>query len=488
MFSSHRRAATGIVFVETRDEAALLSALRRESNGRQIAVHYATDGPTLAVNAQGIIDARGSGADVKPGLGAALAWATDKQGDRILVIFDLSGPVNNPGIWRRLISSLPILRNVNGEKPPLVICASPQWSFSVDNPLRGLLPILQQPIATRAEIAALLGNVTGAPALDADGKVLDALAGLTCAAAEQVSAESLIANNLSWAPDHLRSARRAALRDGGLEVRPAVQTMGGLANLQEFIQDELIPNAHHPHWAARRLLFGGINGTGKSYGATGLAGAIGCECVELSPERLKAGIVGASGQNLRRALRTIDALGKDAPIVVLIDEVDKLAADGLDGGASSGMFAELCAWLDKDDSMAIVVATLNRLDKINSALDSRFPTKWFFELPCAVERREIAEIHLRRMGAVDPVGASELVTHETEGFSARELSTELIPTILRRSRGNPNGDIVRAAAREILPTSRSQSEQLDVIRRAAAGMRPAGRKGTSTSGPARSIG
>jgi hypothetical protein len=166
MFSSHRRAGTGIVFVETRDESALLKALRLESNGRPIAVHYATDGPTLPVNAQGTIDVRGQQGDVKPGLASALAWACDRAGDRILVIFDLSGPINNPGIWRRLISALPALRSAGDGKNPLVICASPSWSFDANNPLRGLLPILQQPVATRDEIRAVLRATSGAPALD----------------------------------------------------------------------------------------------------------------------------------------------------------------------------------------------------------------------------------------------------------------------------------------------------------------------------------
>lgn len=488
MFSSHRRAGTGIVFCECRDEAALLLALRRESNGRPIAVHYATEGPTLPVNAQGIVDVRASDADVKPGLAAALAWACDRAGDRILVIFDLSGPINNPGMWRRLISALPALRSAGDGKNPLIICASPQWSFSADNPLRGLLPILSQPIASRDEIQGVLARTAGAPNLDDAGPVLDALAGLTCAAAEQVAAESVVSNNFAWVPAHLRTARKAALKDGGLEIRPAVSSMGGLANLQDFFRGELIPSAHHPKRAARRLLFAGIPGVGKSYAAAGLAGMLGCECVELSPERCKAGIVGASGANFRRALKTLDALAADAPLVCLIDEIDKMATDGLDGGASSGLFQELLGWLDKRDSLAIVVATLNRVDKMNAALESRFASKWVFDLPCAVERREIALIHLAEMDAADPAGCAELVTHETEGFSARELATELIPTILRRGGDRPDGDCVRQAAREILPTSRSQSAQLDAIRSAAAGMRLAGRKGAAPTGPARSIG
>ena len=447
MFNSYRRAGTGIVFVECRDEAALLSALRRESNGRKISVHYAIDGPVLPVNEHGALDKRGMDPDVKPGLASALAWASDQDGNKILVVFDLAYQINNPGIWRRLISALSPLRAPRKTGNPLVICASPQWSFSADNPLRGLLPVLQQPVSTREELRAMLRSAFQQQRPADEEPVLDAIAGLTRSTAEQVCAESVAFNELVWVPAHLRSARKAALRDGGLELRAPVTAMGGLANLQEFFRAELIPWAHDRQLAPRRLLFGGVPGVGKSYAAAGLAGLIGCECVELSPERCKAGIVGQSGANFRRALRTIDALAVDAPLVVLIDELDKLATEGLDGGASSGIFSELLGWLDRRDSLAIVVGTLNRVDKINAALESRFPSRWVFDLPSAEERREIALIHLQAMGAADPVQAAELVAHETEGFSARELATELIPTILRRSNRNPNGDCVRQAAR-----------------------------------------
>src|ERR1700722_7578225 len=399
MFSSHRRAGTGIVFVETRDEAALLVALRRESNGRTLCVHYATDGPVLAVNAQGRIDARPLGADVKPGLGSALNWAPVRAGNRILVIFDLSGPINNPGIWRRLISALPVIRETGSTDNPLVICASPSWSFSADNPLRGLLPVLQQPIATRDEILAVLRNTAGAPKTDDYGPVLDALAGLTAASAEQVAAESIVANSCQWVPSHLRKAREAAQKDGGLEIRPAVSAMGGLESLKDFFAAEVIPWAHDKLLAVRRVMFGGVPGVGKSYAAAGLAGMIGCECVELSPSRCKGSLVGQSEANFRRALKTIDALAADAPLVCLIDEVDKLATSGLDGVASSGIFAELLGWLDNRDSLAITICTLNRVDKIDAALESRFPCRWVFDLPCARERIEIALIHAANLGA-----------------------------------------------------------------------------------------
>jgi AAA+ superfamily predicted ATPase len=144
--------------------------------------------------------------------------------------------------------------------------------------------------------------------------------------------------------------------------------------------------------------------------------------------------------------------------------------------------------LDSYESLAIVVATLNRADKLNARLESRFPDKWMFDLPCAMERKEIAEIHLRALGAADPVGAADLICHETEGFSAREIATQLVPAILRLSNRAPNGDVVRQAAREILPTSKSQSEQLDLMRRAAAGFRPAGRSGPAPTGPSRRVG
>lgn len=488
MFLSHLRAGTGVVFVEARDEQSLLRDLRRELNGRKIAITFAPSGPVLPIGRDGIVDGdviapAGAGSFAK-----SLAWASDREGDRCIVVFDLGVMINAPGCWRALLEALPKLRNAGDGKPSLVICAAPIWNLDHGNPLRGLLPILSQSSPNRQQLAECLENINGAPALDSAGKVLDSLSGLSCAVAEQTASESLIANAIAWNPDHLRLARRARLLEGGLTVLENSPAIGGLTGVQSFLDSEIIPWIADPQLFVRRILCAGLPGTGKSYWAQHLAFRLGCECVELSIPRLKAGIVGASESNLRRALETAQALADHAPLVLVIDEIDTIAREGMDGGTSAGMFSQLLTWLHRDRSKIITVACLNRLDKLDAALADRFSTQFFFDLPAPADRESIASIHLAAMGCADSPAIARHIAEVTEGFSAREIAEKLVPSLLRQSRRAPTGDDVIRVARTISPTSKTMEVQLKEMRDAGATMTLASGAVTQTGSAGRRLG
>jgi SpoVK/Ycf46/Vps4 family AAA+-type ATPase len=302
--------------------------------------------------------------------------------------------------------------------------------------------------------------------------VADALGGLSLDAAEQASAECLAAHR-GWNPDHLRAARKQILREAGLELWPTNADLGGLGGLREYVESEVLPWVRHPKLAVRRLLCAGVPGVGKSYCATWIAHRIGCECAHLSVERLKAGIVGASGANLRRCLATIDALTAESTLVVVLDEIDKLATEGLDGGTSSGMFAELLDWLPK--SKAVVIATLNHLDKLNAALESRFQARFFFDLPTQAERRAVARIHYADLGCTPESldAAATATAQQTDGFSSREIARNVCESALRRGNLAPTANHVIGVVSTMTPSSITQAEQLAAMRKAASSLRRA---------------
>jgi SpoVK/Ycf46/Vps4 family AAA+-type ATPase len=258
-----------------------------------------------------------------------------------------------------------------------------------------------------------------------------------------------------------------------LEIWPAVPVMGGLSGLKEFAEAELFPWVRDEQLSVRRLLMAGVPGVGKSYCARWLAHRLGCECARLSVPALKAGLVGASEANLRRALRVIDALGSEAPLVVVLDEIDTVAREGLDGGTSSGMFAELLTWLQESTSQAIVLATLNRLDKLDAALESRFQARFFFDLPALSEREAVAKIHYVRLGCEQPDCAGESTARRTEGYSSREIAEHVCPSVARRSRRSPTPEVIEAVLAGYTPASRTQADQLTMMRRSAASLRRA---------------
>jgi hypothetical protein len=260
-----------------------------------------------------------------------------------LIVYDWHTLANAPGNWRALIEALPALRSPKGASPTdpasLVIFVGPTFDLTPANPLRGILPILPYAPPGRQAIERTATALAPLPE-DKKDAIVDALCGLSADSAEQAAAE-VLARGQGWNTDALRDARRQQLKTAGLELWDSVSAIGGLSGLQTFAETEVFPWLRDPQLSVRRLLCASLPGTGKSYSARWLAHRLGCECARLSIPSLKAGIVGASEGNLRRALRVIDSMAAHAPLVVVLDEIDTIARDGLDGGTSSGMFAEL---------------------------------------------------------------------------------------------------------------------------------------------------
>ena len=484
MFSSHMRAGTGAVAVETREENRLLAELLAELGGlaQSFAIVAAPVGPVQSVR---LVDGRAvkdkepliRAAPGQTSLAAAYEWCAAGPG-RVLVVLDWHMLANAPGHWRLLIDALPGIRQPKGctldDPPSLVVFVAPSLNLEPHNPLKGNLPVLAFDPPSRDALRAVANGIAELPTNGEAEAVVDALCGLSADTAEQVCAET-IARGDGWDAESLRSARRQALKEGGLELREPVSRFGGLSRFQSFVEYEVAPFLRHPTKACKRVLMAGVPGVGKSYSAKWLAKRLGCECVRISIPALKAGIVGQSEGNLRRCMRTLDAIAKHSPLVVVVDEIDSIARDGMDGGTSSGMFSELLTWLEesKERSQAIVIATLNHLDKLDAALDSRFEDKFFVDLPVKSERQEVSGIYLGYYGGKNTDRASKLIAEMTDGYSNRELSTTICKHICKLSNDECDDETIALVINRTIPVSRTQTAQLEQMRNAASTLRRA---------------
>lgn len=111
----------------------------------------------------------------------------------------------------------------------------------------------------------------------------------------------------------------------------------------------------------RGILFHGPPGTGKSMGAKRIASEMGLPLYRLAMESVKNKWVGNSEKFMTEALREID---REAPCVVLIDEVEKVFAAQNDHGTTSSLLASLLWWLQEHESPVLTVMTTNNLAKI----------------------------------------------------------------------------------------------------------------------------
>lgn len=480
MFLSHLRAGSGAIIVETREESRMLAELIAELP-TDIRPDLKTQVCTIAAPGGPLKDAlTGKPIEGMVGLPNAYQWASNGPA-RVLVVYDWHMLANNPGHWRTLIDNLPFLRSPrhteDGDPPSLVVFVGPTWDLAHTNPLRGAIPTIEFAPPSRASIREIANRLN--PLGKNGDAIVDALCGLSADTAEQAAAECLAARS-RWDPAYLRTARQKLIKEAGLEIWPVTTELGGLSGLREWSETELLPWVRDEALAVRRILCAGLPGSGKSFCARWLAGRLGCECCRLSIPSLKAGVVGSSEANLRRALRVLDTLAADAPIVCVIDEIDTIARDGLDGGTSSGMFAELLTWLQESRAQCVVVATLNRLDKLDAALESRFQARFFFDLPTITERQEVAKIHYAKLGCIEGeslrgetrvLAAAQITAEHTEGFSSREIAEQVCPSVARRTNRKPTEQAIIEVCKSHTPASRTQSDQLKKMRESASALR-----------------
>lgn len=473
MFMSYYRSATGAIAVETQEESRMLRDLRLELPEDATIAEFTA--PTGALTQVKFVAKENRIIRVKDpiltgDLAAVYAWLGKAPG-RVAVIYDAHMLMNNPGTWRTLINQLPMIRSPEGDgNAGLIVFVAPGFDFTHHNPLRGIIPVLQYATPDRESLRAIADRIHALPD-GRDGKlVVDALCGLGADVAEQVCAENLVAHK-AWHPATLNEARRRKLREAGLEIWTPVTELAGLGGIQDFVNNEVLPWMDHPTLSIRRILACGVMGSGKSFFARWIASKVGCECVRLSLSRMKGSLVGQSEAALRRALKTIDDMAAEAPLVVVIEEIDTIARDGADGGTSASMFQELLVWTQESRSRCIVIGTLNHLSRLDSALSRRFTSQFYFDVPSRAERLAVSKMYYANFGC--PLDTAELLADITEGYTISEVAESLIPSIARLSNCKPTIAIVNKVVASTTPATKTHADQVAEMRKAASSLRKA---------------
>jgi SpoVK/Ycf46/Vps4 family AAA+-type ATPase len=195
--------------------------------------------------------------------------------------------------------------------------------------------------------------------------------------------------------------------------------------------------------------------------------------LRLDVGRLFAGLVGASEARTREMIQRAEAM---APCVLWIDEIDKgFGGDGRsDGGTTQRVLANVLTWMAEKQSPVFVVATANGVEKLPPELlrKGRFDEIFMLDLPSSSERNSILELHLerRRPGLKLPL---DTVVSRSEGFSGAELEQTVIEAMhlaFADNRELTEPDLIGAAS-QLIPLSRTASEQLERLKQWAAGGR-----------------
>lgn len=191
----------------------------------------------------------------------------------------------------------------------------------------------------------------------------------------------------------------------------------------------------------RGVLLWGPPGTGKTRLARAAAAEAGASLLVVRGPELVTAAVGES----ERALRGVfEQAAKQAPCVVLLDELDAIAparsgGDGLGGRGDAGenggdeqmsarVVAALLSVLDGADESTlhrvVVVATTNRPDAIDRALrrPGRFDREIELDVPTPSARLEILQTHLRRIKHEMTDAQVEALAKSAHGFVGADVA------------------------------------------------------------------
>ena len=454
---------------------------------------------------------------------AALAAVQGITGACVVIMYDLhpwmGSNVQPPDT--QLVRALKDLGQTfrNGDAARTLILVSPTPRIPAD--LESAVTLVDYPLPTEEYLRTVLDGMidrnTKSGTLTVDlgdtgaEQLTKAALGLTAFEAENAFARAMVDDSKLTADDVVivQQEKRQIIRKAGtLEVVDSqikLSDIGGLENLKGWLTKRsgswLDEAKAYGLPAPKGLLVTGIPGCGKSLTAKAMASAWGLPLVRLDIGRIFGGLVGASEQNMREALRTAEAI---SPCVLWIDEIEKGFSAGSsavsDGGTSARVFGYFLTWMQEKTATVFVMATANNISLLPPEFmrKGRFDEIFFIDLPTTIERRVIFRIHLKaRLKAGPALGSMEVsdavvdeLAAATEGFSGAEIEQAVISACYEAfdKRRELTKDDVLTAITATVPLSVTQAEQIAALRawanvRAISASAPDDREGYVTPAP-----
>jgi SpoVK/Ycf46/Vps4 family AAA+-type ATPase len=415
---------------------------------------------------------------------------------QVWVLRDLAPWLRDPSVCRGLRSLVRALPMVEREQGRAVILLQPTTEIPPE--LQGHAIVIDWPLPDRSEVAEILDAAIRALPDDmkasaapngARDAAIDAAVGLTGEEAQSCYAKSLVTTRRIDPAAVAGEKKRVVQSAKGIEwIDPLPlgrDAVGGLENVWQWCDSRgLAYSAAARAYglpAPRGVLLVGQSGCGKSLLAKAIPTAWGIPCLRLDMGALKSKWVGESEGNLRQAFKLIEAIGR---CCVWLDEIEKAftgASQGAaDGGVSADAMGAFLTWREETKSPAFLIATANNVEGLaqsNPEFFRRFDETFFVDVPSPEDRASILRAALLKHGR----GALKLdlagTVAASEGFTGAELAG-LIPSAMFAAFADGQREIsaadLEAAARVVVPLSRTAGEKFDKLRAWAKGRaRPA---------------
>jgi hypothetical protein len=261
-------------------------------------------------------------------------------------------------------------------------------------------------------------------------------------------------------------------------VESGFEGLAGMANLKAWLEKRAAlfrdPDRAKQFGLTppRGVLLLGVQGCGKSHTAQAVAASWNLPMLRLDAGRLYDKYVGATEQNLHKALQTAERL---APVVLWVDEIEKALASGgdSDGGVSQRVLGTFLTWLQEKRGSVFVVATANNISRLPAELlrKGRFDEIFFVDLPTAEVRKAILALHLAQRGREpDDFDLSRLAA-VADGFSGSELAQAVTSALFTafNAGGLLTTELIESEIVTTKPLSVTLGEQVQALRQWARG-------------------
>lgn len=404
------------------------------------------------------------------------------------VYFGVKGRQVDYNVVRRLRDIIGELKTSKFRKNVIFVASE----LLIPESMQKEVTIVDLPLPTLEEIKAKLdkmvtqNNQIDTSDLDDEGKekLCKAALGLTLQEAENAFALSMVNDGKIDGKDLsiILSEKMQVIKKTGIlefiNTDIKISDVGGLENLKNWL------NKRNNSWsesakkyclpAPKGVLITGVPGCGKSLTAKAMSAAWQLPLLKLDFGKIFSGIVGSSEENMRKAIKTAEAV---APSILWVDEIEKsLSGMGSgsngDSGTSSRIFGTFLTWMQEKTAPVFVIATANNISGLPAELlrKGRFDEIFFVDLPTHRERKEIFKLHLAKRLKDKEVSSKLEVNEEllekladmTEGFVGAEIEQVVITALYEaffNKRPLEFADL-EATIKNVVPLSVTQKEQI----------------------------
>lgn len=408
------------------------------------------------------------------------------------VFFGVQGKSADFAVIRKVRDLVSELKR--SEKPKSVVFVSPTLVLPVD--LQKDVTILDFDLPNIDEIQEMLedmilvNNQSGRISVTLDTgekeRLCKAALGLTLQEAENAFAKAMVEdgrldiNDLEVILDEKRQVIKKTEILEFIKSDLSMEDVGGLENLKRWLQKRnkswmdsaKVYNLPSP----KGVLITGVPGCGKSLTAKAISAMWQLPLLRLDMGKIFSGIVGSSEENMRKAIKTAEAV---SPSILWVDEIEKgfsgINSSG-DSGTSSRIFGTFLTWMQEKTKPVFVVATANNISALPPELlrKGRFDEIFFVDLPTHKERKDIFKLHLKKMLTDESIaknirlsdGLLNELADITEGFVGAEIEQSVIAGLFEaffESRSLHVEDLKRVINNTV-SLSVTQSEQILRIR------------------------